>query len=66
MRYVILIIIGFLVGYFTTSHFITKNEPTQTIDTVICEIKEYYGEDTLVGDKCLILVEECDTIYNNN
>lgn len=41
---------------------IIPNE-TQDIDTIICGIKEYCGEDTLVGDKFLILVEECDTIY---
>jgi hypothetical protein len=33
------------------------------IDTVICVKKEYYGEDTIVGDKCLVVVVECDTIY---
>jgi hypothetical protein len=40
-----------------------KRTKVKTIDTVICHIEEYYGEDSIVGDRYLVLVEECDTIY---
>lgn len=66
MKYVaIFLLLFWTVFFFVAQPFSKEIIPNETkdIDTIICGIKEYYGEDTLVGDKFLILVEECDTIY---
>jgi len=63
MKYIILILLGLLVGYFSTNYFLTKREPVKSIDTIICRTVEYYGEDLEVGDKYLVISTECDTIY---
>ena len=63
MKYIILILLGLLVGFFSTNYFLTKREPVKSIDTIICRTVEYYGEDLKVGDKYLVISTECDTIY---
>ena len=66
MKYVAIFLLFFWAVFLFVAQPFSK-EPitgeTQDIDTIICGIKEYYGEDTIVGDRYLILVEECDTIY---
>jgi hypothetical protein len=63
MKYIILILLGLVVGFFSTNYFLTKREPVKTIDTIICRTVESYGEDLEVGDKYLVISTECDTIY---
>ncbi len=63
MRYIILILLGFVVGFFSTNHFLTKREPVKSIDTIICKTEEGYGEDIETGEKFLVVSTICDTIY---
>ena len=63
MRYIILILLGFVVGFFSTNHFLTKREPVKSIDTIICKTEEGYGEDISTGEKFLVVSTICDTIY---
>ncbi len=63
MKYIILILLGLLVGFFSTNYFLTKREPVKSIDTIICKTKEGYGEDIETGEKFLVVWNECDTIY---
>jgi hypothetical protein len=63
MRYIILILLGFVVGFFSTNHFLTKREPVKSIDTIICKTEEGYGEDIETGEKFLVVSTICDTVY---
>ena len=63
MKYIILILLGLIIGYCSSTHFLTKKEPVKSIDTIICRTVERYGEDLEVGDKYLVISTECDTIY---
>jgi hypothetical protein len=63
MKYILLIIFGLLVGYFSTTHFLNKREPVKSIDTIICKTEEGYGEDIETGEKFLVVSTVCDTIY---
>jgi hypothetical protein len=63
MKYIILILLGLLVGFFSTNYFLTKREPVKSIDTIICKTEEGYGEDIETGEKFLVVWNECDTIY---
>jgi len=63
MKYILLAIFGLLVGYFSTTHFLTKREPVKSIDTIICKTEEGYGEDIETGEKFLVVSTVCDTIY---
>ncbi len=63
MKYIILILLGLSVGYFSTTYFLTKREPVETIDTIICKTEEGYMEDIETGERCLVVWNECDTIY---
>jgi hypothetical protein len=63
MKYIILILLGLTIGYFSTTHFLTKREPVKSIDTIICKTEEGYGEDIETGEKFLVVSTICDTIY---
>jgi len=63
MKYIILILLGLLVGFFSTNYFLTKREPVKSIDTIICKTEEGYMEDIETGERCLVVWNECDTIY---
>jgi hypothetical protein len=63
MKYIILILLGLTIGYFSTTHFLTKREPVKSIDTIICKTEEGYGEDIETGEKFLVVSTVCDTIY---
>ncbi len=63
MKYIILILLGLSVGYFSTNYFLTKREPVKSIDTIICKTEEGYGEDIETGEKFLVVSTVCDTIY---
>ena len=63
MKYILLVIFGLLVGYFSTTHFLTKRESVKSIDTIICKTEEGYGEDIETGEKFLVVSTVCDTIY---
>ncbi len=63
MRYVILILLGLVVGFFSTNYFLEKREPVKSIDTIICKTEEGYGEDIETGEKFLVVSTVCDTIY---
>ncbi len=63
MKYIILILLGLVVGFFSTNYFLTKREPVKTIDTIICKTDEGYGEDIETGEKFLVVNTVCDTIY---
>jgi hypothetical protein len=63
MKYIILILLGLTIGYFSTTHFLTKREPVKSIDTIICKTEEGYGEDIETGEKFLVVSAVCDTIY---
>jgi len=77
MKYIVLILLGLTIGHCTTSLF-KSNPPqndgefninegitniTQTIDTIICTQMDGYTEDLATGEKCLVIWDECDTIY---
>jgi hypothetical protein len=66
MKYIILILLGLTIGYFSTTHFLTKREPVKSIDTIICKTEEGYGEDISTGEKFLVVSTVCDTIYKIN
>ena len=63
MKYIILILLGLSVGFFSTNYFLTKREPVKSIDTIICKTEEGYGEDIETGEKFLVVSTFCDTIY---
>ena len=63
MKYIILVLLGLTIGYFSTTHFLTKREPVKSIDTIICKTDEGYGEDIETGEKFLVVSTVCDTIY---
>ncbi len=63
MKYIILILLGVAVVIFSSTHFLTKREPVETIDTIICKTEEGYMEDIETGERCLVVWNECDTIY---
>jgi len=63
MKYIILILLGVAVVIFSSTHFLTKKEPVKTIDTIICKTEEGYMEDIETGERCLVVWNECDTIY---
>ena len=63
LKFAILITAGFLVGFLSTTYFLTKREPVETIDTIICKTEEGYMEDIETGERCLVVWNECDTIY---
>jgi hypothetical protein len=63
MKYIILILLGLIVGFFSTNYFLTKREPVKSIDTIICKTDEGYGEDIETGEKFLVVSTVCDTIY---
>ena len=63
MKYIILILLGLIVGFFSTNYFLTKREPVKSIDTIICKEMDGYGEDIETGEKFLVVWNECDTIY---
>ena len=63
MKYIILILLGLVVGFFSTNYFLTKREPVKSIDTIICKTEEGYGEDIETGEKFLVISTVCDTIY---
>jgi hypothetical protein len=63
MKYIILILLGLVVGFFSTNYFLTKREPVKSIDTIICKTEEGYGEDIDTGEKFLVVSTVCDTIY---
>lgn len=64
MKYIILILFGFSIGYFFTKILSSKVESTQKIVTITCKEMEGYTEDIETGEKCLVKWNECDTIYN--
>ena len=61
MKYVILILLGLTIGWLSTTVFLTKREPVQTIT---CKEMDGYTEDLETGEKCLVKWNECDTTYN--
>ena len=63
MKYIILILLGLIIGFFSTNYFLTKREPVKSIDTIICKTDEGYGEDIETGEKFLVVSTVCDTIY---
>jgi hypothetical protein len=63
MKYIILILLGLIIGFFSTNYFLTKREPVKSIDTIICKTEEGYGEDIETGEKFLVVSTVCDTIY---
>jgi hypothetical protein len=63
IKYIISIISCFLVGFCSTTYFLTKREPVKSIDTIICKTNEGYGEDIETGEKFLVVSTICDTIY---
>lgn len=64
MKYIILILFGFSIGYFSTKILLSKKEPAQTIVTITCKEMDGYTEDLQTGEKCLVKWNECDTTYN--
>jgi hypothetical protein len=62
-KYFLVLLLVIVICTYFTSVTLEKRTKVKTIDTVMCNVKEYYGEDTLTGEKYLILVQECDTIY---
>jgi len=65
-KYFLVLFLVIVICTYFTSVTLEKRTKVKTIDTVICHIEEYYGEDSIVGDRYLVLVEECDTIYKTN
>ena len=64
MKYVILILFGFSIGYYSTKILLSQKEPVQTIVTITCKEMYGYGEDPETGERYLVVWNECDTIYN--
>lgn len=64
MKYVILILLGLTIGYLSSTVFLTKREPVQTIVTITCKEMDGYGEDPETGERYLVVWNECDTTYN--
>jgi len=63
MKYIILFLFGFSIGYFSTKILLSKKESVQTIVTITCKEMDGYTEDLATGEKCLVIWNECDTIY---
>lgn len=63
MKYGILILIGIVISLYSTHLYLTKREQVKSIDTIICKEMEGYTEDIDTGERCLVIWNECDTIY---